>query len=118
MVAEATGETGRAFELLYDARARCNRVADPYRWLDVYILDAQSTLGRRHGHPETRAWVETMRERASRHAMKELVVRSMLHAAALGSRGDAAAAALLEAEIDNPVLDALLVAHAAASAGP
>jgi DNA-binding SARP family transcriptional activator len=118
MVAEATGETGRAFELLYDARARCNRVADPYRWLDVYILDAQSTLGRRHGHPETRAWVETMRERASRHAMKELVVRSMLHAAALGSRGDAAAAALLGAEIDNPVLDALLVAHAAASAGP
>jgi hypothetical protein len=50
--------------------------------------------------------------------MKELVVRSMLHAAALGSRGDAAAAALLGAEIDNPVLDALLVAHAAASAGP
>ena len=39
--------------------------------------------------------------------MGELIVRSMLHVAALGSDGDAAAV-LLAADIDNPRLDALL----------
>jgi hypothetical protein len=41
LVAEAMGQTERAFAVLADARARCNRLADPYVWLDVYILDAQ-----------------------------------------------------------------------------
>jgi tetratricopeptide (TPR) repeat protein len=108
LVAEADGETERAFGTLSDARARCSRLADPYVWLDVYILDAQCELGRRHGHPLTGRWVETMRERASRTGMRELIVRSMLHAAALGSDGDAAAAILLAADIENPTLDALL----------
>ena len=49
-----------------------------------------------------------MREQASRTGMRELTVRAMLHSAALGDAGDAAAAALLAAEIDNDVLAALL----------
>jgi hypothetical protein len=53
LVADAAGETSRAFTLLSDARARVNRLADPYRWLDGYILDAQRELGRRHGHPDS-----------------------------------------------------------------
>lgn len=104
LVAEADGDTGRAFEVLADARARCNRLADPYVWLDVYILDAQCLLGRRHGHPATGRWVAAMGERAARTGMRELTVRSMRHAAALGSAGDAAAAALLAADIENPAL--------------
>ncbi|HEU4947286.1 MAG TPA: BTAD domain-containing putative transcriptional regulator [Kribbella sp.] len=108
LVAEAMGEVERAFELLADARTRCNRLADPYVWLDVHILDAQCELGRRHGHPQTQVWVDAMRELASRTGMKEFVVRSMLHAAALGNQGDAAAAALLATDIENPVLDRLL----------
>jgi DNA-binding SARP family transcriptional activator len=108
LVAEANGETERAFEMLADARARCNRLDDPYVWLDVHILDAQCELGRRHGHPDTPTWVDQMRERSSRTGMRELTVRSMLHAAALGSRGDGTAAALLAADIDNPELDLLL----------
>ncbi|MDX6277273.1 MAG: hypothetical protein QOJ72_1401, partial [Nocardioidaceae bacterium] len=40
LVAEASGDTDRAFEVLADARARTNRLADPYVWLDAYILDA------------------------------------------------------------------------------
>ena len=107
-MAEATGQTERAFAVLADARARCNRLADPYVWLDVYILDAQCQLGRRHGHPDTRRWVDTMRRLASRTGMRELTVRSMLHGAALGDEGDAVAARLLAADIDNPVLTALL----------
>lgn len=109
LVAEAKGETERAFATLADARARCNRLDDPYVWLDVYILDALCELGRRHGHPDTRTWVEQMRKRSARTGMRELTVRSMLHAAALGSPGDATAAALLAADVENPQLGLLLV---------
>lgn len=95
LVAEASGETERAFDLLSDARTRCNRLADPYVWLDGYILDAQCELGRRHDHPDVRQWVEALRELASRTGMRELTVRSLLHGAALGEDSDTAAAALL-----------------------
>jgi DNA-binding SARP family transcriptional activator len=100
LVAEAEGDTRRAFELLSEAHARSNRLADPYVWLDGYILDTQCELGRRHGHPQTRAWVEAMRNLASRCGMRELVLHSLLHGAALGNEGDDAAAAMLAAEIE------------------
>lgn len=108
MVAEATGETTRAFELLADARTRCNRLADPYVWLDGYILDAQCSLGVRHGHPDTDVWVDTMQRLTSRTAMRELNVRSLLYGAALGHEGDGAAAVLLAAQVENPSLHLLL----------
>jgi DNA-binding SARP family transcriptional activator len=108
LVAEASGETDRAFAMLRDARARCNRLEDPYVWLDVHILDAQCELGRRHEHPETRRWVDTMGELAARTGMRELSVRAMLHSAALGDAGDASAAALLATGIENAELLALL----------
>ncbi len=108
LVAEATGATDRAFETLLDARLRSNRLADPYVWLEAHILDALCDLGLRHEHPDTRDWVEAMRELTSRTGMRELTVRAMLHSAALGNAGDASAAALLAADIDNPLLQALL----------
>jgi len=40
--------------------------------------------------------------------MKEMVVRSLLHGAAIGNKGDADAARLLGSEIDNPVLHHML----------
>ena len=95
LVAEARGAVGQAFDLLAEARTRCNRLADPYVWLDGYILDAQCELGRRHAHPDARRWVEALRQLASRAGMQEFTVRSLLHGAALGIEGDAAAAALL-----------------------
>lgn len=108
LVAEATGDPDRAFSTLRDARVRCNRYADPYVWLDVHILDALCELGRKHEHPETRLWIDTMRELASRTGMREMTVRSMLHSAGLGGAGDRSAATLLAAEIVNPELTALL----------
>ena len=99
LVAEAMGDTERAFALLADAQVRCHRLADPYLWLDGYILDAQCDLGRRHGHPDTGAWVETLRNLASRSGMRELTLRSLQHGAALGRDGDGAAAAALADEI-------------------
>ena len=107
LVAEANGETERAFEILTDARGRCNRFADPYVWLDGYILDAQCELGRRHGHPDTKFWVDAMQRLASRSGMRELTTRSLLHGAALGDEGGTAAAALLAADIENPSLQIL-----------
>ncbi|WP_436533388.1 BTAD domain-containing putative transcriptional regulator [Actinoplanes sp. HUAS TT8] len=108
LAAEAGGATERAFDLLADARRRSNRLADSYVWLDAYILDAQCSLGRRHGHPTTPLWVGALRRLASRTGMREMTVRAMRHSAALGNAGDHDAARLLAAGIANPTLDELL----------
>jgi hypothetical protein len=116
-VAEAGGETDRAFAVLDDARHRTNRVSDPYVWLDGYILDAQCTLGRRHGHPKTARWVDELRVLASRTGMKELTVRALVHGAALGRAGDLQAAEALAGDVDNPEL-ARLVAGSGEALAP
>jgi DNA-binding SARP family transcriptional activator len=103
-LAEATGDATRAFEILADAVTRSSRLADPYMWLAVYILDTQCEFGRRHGHPDTPRWIDRMQELASRTGMRDLAVRSLVHGAAAGREGDAVAASLLAAEIDNPRL--------------
>lgn len=111
LTAEAAGDPGRAFTLLADARARSNRLSDPYVWLDAYILEAQCALGRRHGHPDTATWVDALRRLASRTGMREMTVRAMRHRAALGHPDDGEAAALLAADIANPVLAAASTRH-------
>lgn len=108
LLADAKGDTERAFEIIADARVRCNRLADTYIWMDGYILDAQCALGRQHGHIDTEHWIDSMRDLASRTGMKEFIVRALLHGAAIGRKGDAAAARLLAADIDNPALDQLV----------
>jgi tetratricopeptide (TPR) repeat protein len=108
LLAEAGGDEDRALTDLQDARSRAVRLADPYAWLDVHILDALCELGCRHGHPMTAAWVDQMHERASRFGMQELTVRAMVHGARLGVPGEAEAALLLGGTIDNPRLAALL----------
>ena len=104
LVTEATGDVDGAMARLLDARARSTRLADPYVWLDVHILDALCEVGIRHGDARAGSWVEDMHERSSRTGMRELTVRAMLHGAALGDRADAEMAAILAAEIDNPTL--------------
>ena len=99
LVAEAGGDGERAIAMLAEARARSDRLAEPYLWLDGYILDAQCDLGRRHGHPDTAVWVETLRKLASRSGMRELTLRSLQHGAALGRAGDSTAAAVLADEL-------------------
>ena len=108
LVADANGDSAAAFEILADARRRADRLADPYVWLDGYILDAQCTLGRRHERTETVRWVEALSELASRSGMRELRVRALLHGAALGRTGDQAAAQLLAADVDNPQVQLLV----------
>jgi DNA-binding SARP family transcriptional activator len=110
LVAATEGDTAQAFRILDDARLRTNRLADPYVWLDGYILDTQCTLGRQHGHPDTPRWIHQLRLLASRTGMRELTVRSLLHGAAAGNPGDADAARLLAADVDNPQIEALVTA--------
>jgi DNA-binding SARP family transcriptional activator len=108
LLAEASGDADRAVADLVEARTRATRLADPYVWLDVFILDALCEIGTRRGHPSTATWVDEMHERASRAGMRELTVRAMLHAAGLGSRGDAEAAVILAGAIENPELERLV----------
>ena len=108
LVAEAEGDTTRAFEVLADAGRRARRLADPYVWLDGYILDATCDLGRRHAHPELSGWVDALRELAGRTGMKELTVRALLHGEAIGRDGDGPAAVELAHEVDNPRLASLV----------
>ncbi len=110
LLAEACGDADGAFTRLIDARTRASRLADPYVWLDVHILDALCEMGRRHAHASTVSWAESMLDRASRTGMRELTVRAMLHLAAAGVPGDAEAATLLAGDIDNPLLTPLVAA--------
>lgn len=104
LIADASGDPTAAVAGLLDARARCNRLADPYVWLEASILDALATIGVRHTHPDTRTWIDQLAEVAARAGMRELTVRALQHGAALGDAGAADAAAQLAAGIDNPVL--------------
>lgn len=107
LVAHTAGDTGRAFDILADAKSRSGR-ADPYVWLGGYILDLQCELGLAYGHANTALWVEAMQTLTARTGMRDLEVRSLLHGAALGNDGDLAAAGLLAADIDSPALQNLL----------
>ncbi|WP_250036493.1 AfsR/SARP family transcriptional regulator [Paractinoplanes maris] len=98
LVAEAAGDTGRAFDLLADARTRSNRLADPYVWLDAHILATQCELGHRHGHPGTGVWADALRRLASRTGMREMTVRALRHS---DRPGDRETAALLAADIET-----------------
>ena len=69
LVAEARGDTDRAFAIMIDAHARCNRLADPYVWLEGYILDALCELGRTHGHPQTQSWTDALQVLTDRTRM-------------------------------------------------
>lgn len=110
LMAASRGDVSGAFTGLLDARERCRRLADPYVWLDAYILDVLCDLGVQHGHAMTASWIAAMNELTARTGMTELRVRALRHAAASGAAGAAEAAGLLAANIDNPRLNPLDVA--------
>lgn len=104
----ADGDPTGAFELLAEARGRGKRFADPYEWLDGYIIDAQCALGRRFGHPDTGQWVEALQALAERTGMKDLLARALVHRSAGGDEAAAAAARLIAADVDSPALTTLV----------
>jgi hypothetical protein len=110
-VAAARGNTQRAVDILADAIARGVRLPDAYLWVKGHALDALCGLAVERRLPDASAWIDELRALASRGGMRELLVRSHLHRAAMGDAASAKAALLLGREIDNPLLHALVEAH-------
>lgn len=113
-IALARGEPQRAVEILVDATARSVRLPDAYLWGKAYALDALCGVAVAQRMPGAQAWVGELHALAARSGMRELVARALMHWAALGDRASAAAARLLIADVDNPVLLPLLGAAAPA----
>ncbi|MGH3737799.1 MAG: hypothetical protein ACRDT6_19635 [Micromonosporaceae bacterium] len=107
LVAAARGELPRAFALLDEAPRACRRLPDSYLWVEAYGLEALCGLGVAHGAASTGQWLDEMEALASRHGMRELLVRATAHRARLGEPGAADALRSLAAQIDNPALTAL-----------
>ncbi|MBJ7521001.1 MAG: tetratricopeptide repeat protein [Solirubrobacteraceae bacterium] len=107
----AEGEPGRSW--IDEARVRCGRLTDRYVWVQGHVLDAAISVELDAGDHESAAThIRSLRALAARTEMRELVVRSLVHAAHLGDRGAVTSARVLAAEIENPVLGALVEAHA------
>lgn len=113
-VAAARGETQRAVDILSEAIARCVRLPDAYLWVKGHALDALCEVAVERRLPNASAWIDELRALASRGGMRELIVRSHVHRAAMGDAASGKAAWLLSREIDNPSLHALVEAHAPA----
>lgn len=100
----ASDRAGDGFTWLEDATARCVRTADAYLWIEAYCLDALCAKGLEHGRPEVADWVARLETLAARTGMREMLVRSHLHRAALGDGAAMEAARLFASQIDNPLL--------------
>ncbi len=108
LLAAHNGDTDRARELLADALARTTRVSDAYQWVHARVLDAAAGLAVETGDEGAAETVDRLAELAERCGLRELVVRALVHRGRLGVPGALESARLLAAEIDNPVLDALV----------
>lgn len=102
---------GDAIARLQDARRRCARHPDTYRWVIAQVLDSMCELGVTYDLPLTSTWIEELERVAASSGLRELVVRAHLHSHHLGAPGALEAATILARDIDNPVL--LAVGHAA-----
>ena len=77
-----------------------------------HVLDAAIRIDLEVGPDErTAQLIGALRAMAARTEMRELVVRSLVHAAGMGDRGALDSARMLAAEIDNPALASLIDGH-------
>ena len=104
------GDVDGALNTLRDARLRSTRLPDAYLWVDAYTLDAMCALATRHRLGERQHWAVELSNLAARSGMRELVVRALVHRAALGDGENLDVAASLAAGIDNPVIARLIAA--------
>jgi DNA-binding SARP family transcriptional activator len=108
LLAARAGNAAKAREHLADASARATRVSDVYQWVHAHVLDSSAGHAVETGAHDAAQIVDTLAELAERCGMRELVVRAHVHRGSLGASGSLESARLLAAEIDNPVLDALV----------
>jgi len=105
----AQGQAGTTRTWMDEARARCTRLPDRYVWMQGHVLDAAIQVELDDGTDERAPQlIRALGALAARTEMRELVVRSLLHASRMGDDGALESARMLAAEIDNPALTALL----------
>jgi DNA-binding SARP family transcriptional activator len=102
----ARGQAGSSRGWIDEARARCARVPDRYVWMQGHVLDTAIQLSEPERAPQL---IRALGALAARTEMRELVVRSLIHAAGIGQAGALESARVLAGEIDNPALAPLLV---------
>jgi DNA-binding SARP family transcriptional activator len=108
LLAANEGAAAKAREHLVDAAARATRVSDVYQWVHAHVLDSSAALAIQTGARDAPQIVDRLAELAARCGLRELVVRAHVHRGQLGGSGSLEAARLLAAEIDNPMLEALV----------
>jgi DNA-binding SARP family transcriptional activator len=108
LLAAQEDDTAKARELLADALARATRVSDAYQWVHAHVLDSSAGLAVETGAEDAAQIVDRLAQLAERCGLREFVVRAHVHRGRLGVPGSLESARLLAAEIDNPMLDALV----------
>jgi DNA-binding SARP family transcriptional activator len=108
LLAAEANDTATAYEQLADALARATRVSDAYQWVHAHVLDSFAALAVETGAADATEIVDRLAELAARCGLRELVVRAHVHRSRLGGSGALESARVLAAEIDNPVLEALV----------
>jgi DNA-binding SARP family transcriptional activator len=108
LLAAERGEDAVALDLLVAAPAACRRLPDAHDWVEGHCMDALCGFAVTRGLGTASGWVRDLEDFASRRGLRELVARAALHRAALGQPGAAELAAVLAADIDNPVLHDLV----------
>jgi DNA-binding SARP family transcriptional activator len=107
----AGGQPGASREWIDQARTRCTRLPDRYVWMHGHVLDTAIICSLEEAEREhTSKLIRALGALAARTEMRELVVRSLVHAARIGQTGALDSARALAVTIDNPALTPLLVA--------
>lgn len=104
MLEETRGELGPALERFDDARRRSLREPDAWLWGHAFVLDLACAFAVRHGLEPASGWVRDLEALAARTMMRGFLARAYLYRSDLGEPAALAAAAMLAAEVDDPVL--------------
>jgi DNA-binding SARP family transcriptional activator len=108
LLAAGASDTARAREQLADALTRATRVSDPYHWVHAHVLDTAAGLAVETGADDAAEIVDSLAQLAERCGLREKVVRAHVHRGRLGDSDSLESARVLAAEIDNPLLEALV----------
>jgi DNA-binding SARP family transcriptional activator len=96
--------TDESIDQLSEAPAHCRRLPDAYRWAEAYALEALVDVAVGAGDDRVGVWLGQLDTIAFRHGFREFQARAHLHRARLGEQDAWSLAAVLAAEIDNPLL--------------
>lgn len=106
LVAAERDDYQSALAQLDEAPRLCRRFPDSYLWVEAYALEALCRVLVKVGAPVAPGVIAELETMASRTGMRELLVRAMLHRAAIGEHEALDVAKALASSISNPALHA------------